>query len=112
MWQGMTFPVWMRLLFNNRFSVSPSRWLSLLLTTGCSISNSLLRLLSEAIYSRRAAKTTVKPSLFIIGHWRTGTTLLHELLTLDDRFSFPSTYACMQPHHFALTEPIGSRLSN
>ena len=111
-WQGMTLPVWTRLLFDNRFSVSPSRWLSLLLTTGCSISNSLLRLLSEVIYSRRAAKTTVKPPLFIIGHWRTGTTLLHELLTLDNRFNFPSTFACMQPHHFPLTEPIGTRLSN
>ena len=28
-----------------------------------------------------------EPPIFIIGHWRTGTTFLHELLMLDERFT-------------------------
>ena len=32
--------------------------------------------------------------LFVIGHWRSGTTLLHELLTLDARFARPNTFQC------------------
>ena len=44
------------------------------------------------------------PLLFIIGHWRSGTTFLHELLCSDPQFNFPTTYACMNPQVFPLTE--------
>src|SRR5258706_15240132 len=44
------------------------------------------------------------PPIFIIGHWRSGTTLLHEMLCLDKRHAWPSTYACMNPSHFLITE--------
>lgn len=42
--------------------------------------------------------------VFILGHWRSGTTLLHELLAADSQFAFPTTYACMNPQHFVLSE--------
>src|SRR5262249_36064658 len=29
---------------------------------------------------------------------------LHELLCTDDRFAYPTTYACLNPHHFVLTQ--------
>src|SRR4029077_5609932 len=35
--------------------------------------------------------------IFIIGHWRTGTTLLYELLTLDQRFIAPTPMECFAP---------------
>lgn len=44
------------------------------------------------------------PPVFIVGHWRSGTTLLHELLVRDDRFGSPSTYQCFAPHHFLVTQ--------
>jgi hypothetical protein len=34
----------------------------------------------------------IEPPLFIIGHWRTGTTFLHNLLHLDQRFGYLSNY--------------------
>lgn len=37
--------------------------------------------------------------IFVIGHWRSGTTLLHELLIRDERFSYPTTYDCCTPLH-------------
>ncbi|WP_230646881.1 sulfotransferase [Bradyrhizobium sp. Leaf401] len=47
--------------------------------------------------------TSLRNSIFIVGHWRSGTTFLHELLSLDDRYGFPPTYACLFPHcHFFL----------
>jgi hypothetical protein len=30
--------------------------------------------------------------------------LLHELLCVDDRFTYPTTYACLNPHHFVFTQ--------
>ena len=35
---------------------------------------------------------------------RSGTTLLHELLCLDTRYTYPTTHACMNPHHFLFSE--------
>lgn len=49
--------------------------------------------------------------IFIIGHWRSGTTFLHEMLCLNPDFNFPSTYACMNPHVFPLTEEAMLRRS-
>lgn len=43
-------------------------------------------------------------AVVILGFWRSGTTLLHDLLCTDDRFGYPTTYACLNPHHFVLTQ--------
>ncbi len=45
--------------------------------------------------------------VFILGHWRSGTTLLHEILALDDRFVMPNTFQCFNPHRFLLTSSPG-----
>ncbi|MGC3970350.1 MAG: sulfotransferase [Pirellulales bacterium] len=70
-----------------------------------STGSSLLHRIDQLLYSgrvRRAAEP--KPPLFVVGHWRTGTTLLHELLVQDERFTSPSTYQVMAPHHFLLSD--------
>jgi HAMP domain-containing protein len=67
--------------------------------------NSSLRLASETLYGRRADQLHIEHApVFVIGHWRTGTTWLHELLVKDVQFSFPTTYQCMVPHHFLLSD--------
>ncbi len=64
----------------------------------------------HVVYGRRVARTQIKEDpIFVIGHWRSGTTLLHELLALDDRFTFPSSMACFSPHHFLFVEPYAQR---
>jgi hypothetical protein len=58
-------------------------------------------------YGRKIARTEIREApIFIVGHWRTGTTLLHELLALDPRHTAPSTYECFAPNHFLLTRRI------
>lgn len=60
---------------------------------------------AKGLYGTIPENTQLKqPPVFIIGHWRTGTTLLHELLILDPRHNFPNTYQCLEPNHFLLTE--------
>jgi hypothetical protein len=48
--------------------------------------------------------------IFIVGHWRSGTTLLHELLVLDERYTFPTTYECLAPNHFLISARVLTRL--
>ena len=55
--------------------------------------NSALALLQRLLFGRKLAAAEFHgPPVFIVGHWRSGTTLLHELMVRDDRLSSPSTY--------------------
>lgn len=59
----------------------------------------------QGILSReQLAKANFRDAIVVLGYWRSGTTLLHELLCLDTRYTYPTTHACMNPHHFMLTE--------
>jgi omega-hydroxy-beta-dihydromenaquinone-9 sulfotransferase len=109
-WQGMELFAWMRLLLRNRFAVHPRYWYIAAIITLISIMHLVLRLVQDAWYGARIARTRLQTPLFIVGHWRTGTTLLHELLILDPQHNFPTTYQCLVPHHFLLTEWLFTRL--
>jgi hypothetical protein len=109
-WEGCDFFAWMRLLIRNRFAVHWSCWYIAVIVTFVSLCHTLLRWVQRAWYGRRVRRTAIAEApLFIIGHWRTGTTLLHELLILDERHTYPSTYECLEPNHFLLTEGIFRR---
>ena|SRR5271157_1449342 len=64
---------------------------------------SALDRLQESLFGDALDRLQVKPPVFILGHWRSGTTLLHELLGLDPSFLSPSTFECFNPHHFLLS---------
>jgi hypothetical protein len=110
-WEGCSFPAWAQLLFRNRFAVSRSHAYMVPIISGVSLTHSILRFFEEAIFRDAVARTEIKqPPLFILGHWRSGTTLLHELLITDPRHGFPNTYQCLEPNHFILTERLFTRL--
>jgi hypothetical protein len=109
-WQGCDFLGWMALLARNRFAVNWRFWYVAAIATVVSLMHTLLRCIQQAVYGRRVARTSIKEApIFIIGHWRTGTTFLHELLILDERHTYPSTYECFEPNHFLLTEWLFKR---
>lgn len=106
-WDGINFPGIVRLLVRNRFRVSPSRVGMALLLLVFGVLNSLLGLIQLVLWGRSITRTRIRDHpIFIVGHWRSGTTLLHELLVLDPRHTFPSTYACFAPNHYVLTRRI------
>ena len=112
-WQGCTLSAWLRLVCRNRLAVSPSLAYIPYVLTHVSLIHSVLRLLQEVVHGTRPGRTPLAaPPIFIVGHWRTGTTLLHELLILDERHSFPDTYQCLEPNHFLLTEGVAKRWMN
>jgi len=110
-WHGMPLDVWLKLLGEHRWRVSPSRLGLLATITAAAASNTLWGWISDARFARQLRTVEVRPDpLFIIGHWRSGTTLLHELMMLDDRFFCPSTYQCFAAGHFLLTESVLTRM--
>ena len=110
-WNGCNAFTWFALLRRNHFAVHPGHWYIAVAISVLSVVNTLLELVERAIFGRAVAKTSItRPPIFLIGHWRSGTTLLHELMICNDRFGFPTTYQCLMPHHFALTERLFSRV--
>jgi hypothetical protein len=109
-WHGMPLGVWLGMVAQARGRIWPSK-LGLAATISAAAAfNSLAEPLSEARFRRRLHRPPeTPPPLFIVGHWRSGTTLLHELLMLDSRFCCPSTYQCFAPGHFLLTESVLTR---
>jgi hypothetical protein len=109
-WQGCDFFAWIRLLARNRFAVHWTCSYIAVVVTIVSFFHTFLRLLQQLLYGRAVARTEIREApIFIIGHWRTGTTFLHELLILDERHTFPNTYECLEPNHFLLTERLITR---
>jgi omega-hydroxy-beta-dihydromenaquinone-9 sulfotransferase len=97
----MTATAWRRLRRNWRLPLTPR----LLLQSY--VAGPLFSTLSStqaALLKERREKISLGGPIFVLGYWRSGTTLLHNYLCLDERFGYPSTYACMQPHHFVLTQ--------
>ncbi len=95
----------MGLLSRNRFAISPSRLRLAFTITNTTILNSFAGVFDSLLLSHRINQPQLKqPPLFVLGHWRSGTTLLHELLMLDPENVCPNTYQCFAPNHFLWTE--------
>src|SRR3989304_993251 len=103
-WDGMGFSAWFSLLARNRFAIAPHRIMMAIIVATLGIINFILWIIEIVLFGRSIAKTRLQHDpIFVIGHWRSGTTLLHELLVLDGRHTFPDTYACFAPNHFLVS---------
>lgn len=110
-WHGMQLGDWFGLLARNRFRVHPYRIPMAFAITGFAVFNSTMGTVQNLWYRRKIQATPLEhPPLFILGHWRSGTTHLHELLMHDRRLACPSTYECFAPLHFLVTEWWVTRL--
>jgi hypothetical protein len=100
----MDFVTFLKLLVRNRFAISPFRVTMLASVTLSSLLNTFSGVFEWFMYSNSVRRVKLnEPPVFVLGHWRSGTTLLHELLMLDDRHQCPTTYQCLAPHHFLWT---------
>lgn len=107
---GITFGDWCRVLRDNRFAVDLPWWPRAAVLTAGSVLNSYYRRLEDREFAPWLEDVAIKPPLFILGHWRSGTTLLHTLLALDDRFAYPNLYQVFFPHTFLGTEEARTNL--
>jgi hypothetical protein len=104
-WNGMRMLDYWKLLKDNQFRIHPTRLPMAFMVGCCSVVNSCLSGTQSLCYQRAIEKTDFDQApLFIVGHWRSGTTLLHELMSLDPRLAFPNNYEVFVPHHFLVSK--------
>jgi omega-hydroxy-beta-dihydromenaquinone-9 sulfotransferase len=108
---GITAGMWWRLLRENRFAVDPAYWHRALFISMASLLNSYYRRREDRRFAADVEAIEItQPPLFILGHWRSGTTLLHYLLAQDTtNFAFANTYQAVNPGTFLTTEEVNTR---
>jgi hypothetical protein len=92
-----SFRSWMQLLCSSQ-GVSRAYVPRALFVSLTTLLTSPLRLWECVQYGRRIRSTAIHPEpIFIVGHWRTGTTHLHNLMCQDDNLGYLSTFQAMAP---------------
>jgi hypothetical protein len=65
------------------------------------------RLREHIRYNNKIHHTSLKEDpLFIIGHWRSGTTYLHNMITINKQFGYCSTFTATMPGIFLTAENL------
>jgi hypothetical protein len=109
---GISLRDWLHLLLDERAQIDFSRLPRVASITLQSLKNSAFGVVERRRYDSLIREVVIQPPLFILGHWRNGTTHLHQLIAQDDRFGFPNTYQTAFPRTFLSTEAIDSRLTS
>jgi len=107
MWNGMCFTRFVKMLARNGFLINPIRWpmagVNLFASCVCS---SLAFCQNFQLGSAVEKMEIKKDPVFIVGHWRSGTTMLHEILMRDPQFSCPDTFSCFAPDFFLTSRKL------
>ena len=106
---GIDLRDWLRLLRENRWAVEPRFWSRANAITINALVTSAYRRREDEILLSKLAKVQVQQPVFVLGHWRTGTTHLHQLLSVDQQFASPNVFQTAFPHTFLTTEARRSK---
>ena len=101
---GITLRDWIRLLSDNQFAVDSPYLMRAAFISLAALINSPFRCVEDWRYGRKLKDVGVPAPIFVLGHWRSGTTHLHYLLAKDHRFAWPTFYEVFYPHTFLCTE--------
>lgn len=97
---GLSFLNWVKLLLNN--GGVDYKYINVAIIT--SFSSFLfipVRLYEKAVFGRKIEELKIKyPPIFILGHWRSGTTYLHNIMTQDENLGYVSIAQVSNPEIF------------
>ncbi len=97
---GSTISNYFKIL--NKGKVAPKYYFKIFLTTLIVLIATPFHLWEEMYFRQKLRKFKFsKPPLFILGHWRSGTTLLHNMLSKDPSAGYVSTYQSLFPNNLA-----------
>ncbi len=94
---GSSFINWIRILVQNRFRIDYQFLPRAMYVTLMTLFLSIFRFVERHKFDNIIQKVKVKEPIFIIGHFRSGTTFLHYLLGQDPKIGYVSTFETMTP---------------
>ncbi len=97
---GTTFVNWIRVLIENRFQIDWQFIPKALYVTVMVFFITPLRLIEKRNFDKKIKNIKIEKPIFIIGHWRSGTTFLHYLMGQDKNLGYTSTMDTLDPSIF------------
>jgi len=96
---------WLKLLKENHYRVAPGHLLKALAITWYSLGNSKGYRRELEKFGQAVEQTAIQQDpVFILGHWRSGTTFLHNILSQDEQFAYPNLFDINNPHTFLIRD--------
>lgn len=107
---GTSFVNWMKILIDNKFSINwrfipKAAYVTLMIS-----STYPLRRIELSKFDGKIKNTKNALPIFIIGHWRSGTTFLDYIMGQDNALSFVSTLDTMAPYLFIGNEKLVKKI--
>lgn len=104
---GILAKDWLEVLKQNHFRIHIGQTPKALLITFLSRRNTVDHQKEEERYGADIEKTQIdRHPIFILGHWRSGTTFLQNLMTRDQQFVSPNIFEARNPHTFLIRHKI------
>ncbi len=101
---GIRFTTLFKIVFHYGIGINPKFFLRFLSLIPLSILVEIFILIEKIKYWEKVKKTSIeRPPVFIIGHWRSGTTFLQQLIHLDNQFTAPTVVQIVTPEHFLIS---------
>ncbi len=97
---GASLRQWTKMLFQNAGQLEWRFIPRILFISIVVILYTPLRIIDRLLYHSKVKQVKVKDPIFILGHYRSGTTFLHYLLCQDQRFKYASTLETINPSTF------------
>ena len=97
----------LRLYSQNKFMISIKYMPRMFYATVMSNIMAPFRIKEKIKFNKKIKQTEIKhPPLFIIGHWRSGTTYIHNILSNDNQFGYCTTFTATVPTVFLGSEKL------
>ncbi len=103
---GSSLVNWIRVLRDNQFSIDWQFIPRAIYVTGMISALAPFRFFEREKFNKRISNEKVISPLFVIGHWRSGTTFLHYLLGQDKQLGYVSTFETMTPEMIIANEEL------
>ena len=103
---GTTFVNWIKVLIENKFKIDWQFVPKAIYVTIMIVFVAPLRFLEKRKFDEKIINEKIKAPIFIIGHWRSGTTFLHYLMGQDKNIAYASTMETLDPYIFLKYEKL------
>ncbi|NOG44274.1 MAG: sulfotransferase [Calditrichaeota bacterium] len=97
---GITLGDLFKLFKENNYKIEGKYWKRVLFLFISGLINSRDRKKEDKLFGAKIHDVKIEKPLFILGHWRSGTTLLHSLISMDEQFAFSNLFQVSRPHQF------------
>lgn len=104
---------WLKLLVRYRRQFAPGHWLQAIAITLFTFATIPIRVLENLLFGLQIRRARLSQSpVFIVGHWRSGTTNMHNHFLQDPQFASVTLLHCSIPHGFLTWGWLARKIMN